>query len=120
LDEKHHYEGVSEAKKSEKYLFSTQNCSFSSKKASFGMKNIILKVYQKLKSQKNTCFRRKIASSLRKKHPFGCFFRRAVRALSRTSTRKGSGSASARLSRSVARVRPRDFEGAINRKINKI
>ena len=32
------------------------------------MKNIILKVYQKLKSQKNTCFRRKIASSLRKPH----------------------------------------------------
>ena len=35
------------------------------------MKNIILRVYQKLKSHKNTCFRRKIACSLRKKHPFG-------------------------------------------------
>ena len=32
------------------------------------MKNIILRVYQKLKSQKNTCFRRKIANSLRKPH----------------------------------------------------
>ena len=35
------------------------------------MKNIILRVYQKLKRHKNTCFRRKIARSLRKKHRFG-------------------------------------------------
>ena len=33
LDEKHHSEGVSEARKSKNYMFSTQNYSFSSKKA---------------------------------------------------------------------------------------
>ena len=38
LDVKHHYEGVAEAKKSMKYMFSAQNCAFSSKK------NIILDV----------------------------------------------------------------------------
>ena len=37
-DVKHHYEGVPEPKKSMKYMFSTQNCAFSSKK------NIILDV----------------------------------------------------------------------------
>ena len=70
-DEKHHSEGVSEAKKSQKYMFSTQNCFVSSKKASFWMKTIILRVYQKLTSSKNTSFRRKFSRSLRKKHPFG-------------------------------------------------
>ena len=81
LDENHYSEGVSDAKKSEKYLFSTQNYLFSSKKASFWMKNIILKVYQKIESQKITCFRRKITRSLRKKHNFEwkISFRRCIR-----------------------------------------
>ena len=45
------------------------------------MKNIILKVYQKLKSHKNTCFRRKISRSLRKKHRFEwkTSFRRCIK-----------------------------------------
>ena len=70
FDEKYHFEGASKAKMSEKYRFSKQNFTLSSKKASFWMKNIILKVYQKLKSQKNTCFQSKISRSLEKKHPF--------------------------------------------------